>query len=222
MWELDHKESWVLKNWCFWTVVLEKTLESPLDCTEIQPVNPKGNQSWIFIGRTDAEAEALILVRLTKSWTWLSDWTDWLTVWLFVTPWTAVCQASHLSLSPRFAQTPVHCVDDVIQPSYPLTPAFLLLPSNFPNIQVFSNKPGLRIRWPKYWSFSFSISLSNEYSGLISFRIDWLDLLAVQGTLKSLLQHHSSKASILRCSAFFIVQLSHPYLTAGKTIALTR
>ena len=100
MWELDHKESWVLKNSCFWTVVLEKTLESPLDCKEIQPVNPKGNQSWIFIGRTDAEAEALILVWPTKSQTQLSDWTGWLAVWLFVTPWTAVCQASHLSLSP--------------------------------------------------------------------------------------------------------------------------
>ena len=98
---------------------------------------------------------------------------------------------------------------------------FLFLPSIFPSIRVFSNESVLRIRWPKYWSFSFSISPSNEYSGLISFRIHWLDL-AVQGTLKSLLQHHSSKASILRCSVFFIVQLSHPYITTGKTIALTR
>ena len=98
----------------------------------------------------------------------------------------------------------------------------LLLPSIFPSIRVFSNELALRIRWPKYWSFSFSISPSNEHSGLISFRMDWLDLLAVQGTLKSLLQPHSSKASILRCSAFFIVQLSHPYLTTGKTIALTK
>ena len=98
----------------------------------------------------------------------------------------------------------------------------LLLPSIFPSIRVFSNKSALRIRWPKYWSFSFSISPSNEYSGLISSRMDWLDLLAVQGTLKSLLQHHSSKASILRRSALFIVQLSHPYMTSGKTIALTR
>ena len=98
----------------------------------------------------------------------------------------------------------------------------LLLPSIFPSIRVFSNKSALRIRWPMYWSFSFSISPSNEYSGLISFRIDWLALLAVQGTLKSLLQHHSSKASILLCSAFFIVQLSHPYMTTGKTIALIR
>ena len=98
----------------------------------------------------------------------------------------------------------------------------LLPPSIFPSIRVFSNESALHIRWPKYWSFSFNISPFNEYSGLISFRIDWLDLLAVQGTLKSLLQHHSSKASILWCSAFFIVQLSHPYMTTGKTLALTR
>jgi len=97
----------------------------------------------------------------------------------------------------------------------------LLLPSIFPGIRVFSNESDLPIRWPKYWSFSFSISLSNEYSGLIS-RMDWLDLLAVQGTRKSLLQHHNSKASILQCSAFFMVQLSHPYMTTGKTIHLTR
>ena len=98
----------------------------------------------------------------------------------------------------------------------------LLLPSIFPSIRVFSNESVLRIRWPKYWSFSFSISPSNEHPGLISFKMDWLDLLAVQGTLKSLLQHHSSKASILRLSVFFTVQLSHPYMTTGKTIALTR
>ena len=98
----------------------------------------------------------------------------------------------------------------------------LLLPSIFPRIKVFSNESALCIRWTKYWSFSFNISPSNEHPGLISFRMDWLDLLEVQGTLKSLLQHHSSKASILWCSAFFIVQLSHPYMTTGKTIALTR
>ena len=99
---------------------------------------------------------------------------------------------------------------------------FLLLPSIFPSIRVFSNELALHIRWPKYWSFSFNISSSNEHPGLICFRMDWLDLLADQGTLKSLLQHHSSKASILRRSAFFIVQLSHPYMTTGKTITLTR
>ena len=98
----------------------------------------------------------------------------------------------------------------------------LLLPSIFPSTRIFSNESAHHMRWPKCWSFSFNISPSNEHSGLISFRMDWLDLLAVQGTLRSLLQHHSSKASILRCSAFFIIQLSHPYITTGKTIALTR
>ena len=103
-----------------------------------------------------------------------------------------------------------------------LCPPLLLPPSLFPSIRVFPNESVLRIRWPKYWTFSFGISPSNKYLGLISFRMDWLDLLAVQGTLKILLQHHSSKASILRCSAFFMVQLSHPYMTTGKTITLTR
>ena len=122
---------------------------------------------------------------------------------------------------PEFTQTHVHRVSDAIKPSHPLSspspPAL-----NFPSIRVFSNESALHIRWPKFWSFSFSISPSNEYSGLISFRMAWLDLLTVQGALKSLLQHHSSKASILRCSAFFTVQLSHPYMTTGKTTALTR
>ena len=121
----------------------------------------------------------------------------------------------------ELAQTYVHQVGDAIQPSHPLL-SFLLLLSIFPSIRVFYNELILHIRWPKYWSFSFSISPSSEYSGLISFRMDWLHLLAVQQTLKSLLQHHSSKASILLCSAFFIVQLSHPYMTTGKTLALTR
>ena len=113
---------------------------------------------------------------------------------------------------------------ELVMPSNHLILCFplLLLPSIFPSIRVFSNESVLHIRWPKYWSFSFSISPSSEYSGLISFRMDWLDLLVVQGTLKSLLQHHSSKASILRCSAFFTVQLSHPNMTPGKTIPLTR
>ena len=124
----------------------------------------------------------------------------------------------HQLLEPT--QTHVHRVSDAIQLSHPHP--LIRLPSIFPSIRVFSNESVLRIRWPKYWSFSFSISPSNEYSGLMSFRIDWLDLLAVQGTLKSLLQHHSSKASILRHSTFFIVQLSHPYMTTGKTIPLTR
>ena len=112
---------------------------------------------------------------------------------------------------------------ELVMPSNHLIPCrpLLLPPSIFPSIRVFSNESVLRLRWPKYWSFSFNISPSNEYSGLISFRMDWLDILAVQGTLKRL-QHHNSKASILQCSAFFIVQLSHPYMTTGKTIALTR
>ena len=115
---------------------------------------------------------------------------------------------------PEFTQTHVHRVSDAIQPPHPLRP-LLLLPPISPSIRVFSNESTLRIRWPKYWSFSFSISPSREHPGLISFRMDWLDLLEVQGTLRSLLQHHSSKASILRRSAFFTVQLSHPYVTTG-------
>ena len=122
---------------------------------------------------------------------------------------------------PESTQTHVHWVSDAIQPSHPLSFLFLL-PSIFPSIRVFSNESALHIRWPKYWSFSFNISPSNEHPGLICFRMNWLELLAVQGTLKSLLQHHSSKASILRCSAFVIVQISHPYMTTRKTIALTR
>ena len=125
----------------------------------------------------------------------------------------------HQLLEPT--QTHVHWVSDAIQQSHPLHP-ILLLPSVFPTIRVFSSESVLCIRWPKYWSFSFSISPSNEYSGLISFRMDWLDHLSVQGMLKSLFQHHSSKASIPWHSDFFIVQLSHPYMTIGKTRALTR
>ena len=122
---------------------------------------------------------------------------------------------------PEFTQTHVHRVSDAIQPSHSLS-SLLLLPLIPPSIRVFSNGSTLRMRWPKYWSFSCSIIPSKEIPGLISFRMDWLDLLEVQGTLKSVLQHHSSKASILRCSAFYIVQILHPYMTTGKTIALTR
>ena len=123
---------------------------------------------------------------------------------------------------PEFTQTHVHQVSDAIQPTHPASHPLLLLPPIPPSIRVFSNESALRMRWPEYWSFSFSISPSKEIPGLISFRMDGLDLLAVQGTLKSLLQQHSSKASILQCSAFFTVQLSHPYMTTGKTITLTR
>ena len=140
----------------------------------------------------------------------------------FVTPWTAAHQAS-LSITNSQSLLKLMSIPSVMPPNHLILchPLFLL-PSIFPSIRVFSNESVLCIRWPKCWSFHFSISPSNEYSGLISFRIDWLDLLAVQGTLKSLLQYHGSKASILWHSAFFIVQLSHPYMTAGKTIALTR
>ena len=141
---------------------------------------------------------------------------------LFATPWIAVHQAS-LSITNSWSWLKFTSFELVMPSNHLILCRPLLLPpSIFPSIRVFYNESVLRIRWPKYWSFSFNISPSNEYSGLTSFKMDWLDLLAVQGTLKSLLQHHSSKASILQCSAFLIVQLSHPSMTAGKTIALTR
>ena len=138
-----------------------------------------------------------------------------------MTPWTAACQAS-LSITNSQSLPKLMSIESVMPSSHLILCHPLLLPLIFPSIKVFSNESVLCIRWPQYWSFSFNISPSNEHSGLISFSMDWLDLLAVQGTLKSLSQHRSSKASILWCSAFFIVQLSHPYMTTGKTIALTR
>ena len=143
-------------------------------------------------------------------------------VWLFVTPWTAARQASLFITNSRSPPEPMSIESVMPSNHLILCRPLLLLPSIFFSIRVFSTKSALRMRWPKYWSFSFNISPSNEHTGLISFRMDWLNLLAVQGTLKSLLQYHSSKASILQCSAFFIVQLSHPYMTTGKTTALTR
>ena len=141
---------------------------------------------------------------------------------LFATPWTTAHQTS-LSLTNFWSLLKLMSIKSVMASNHLiLCHPLLLLLSILPRIKVFSSESVLHIRWPKHWSFSFSISSSNEYSGLISFQMDWLDLLAIQGTLKSLLQHHSSKASILWCSAFFIVQLSHPYMTTGKTIALTR
>ena len=139
-------------------------------------------------------------------------------VWLFVIPWTAARQAS-LSITNSRSLLKLMSIESVMPSNHlilcrPLLP----LPSIFPSIRVFSNESALRIRWPKYWSFSINISPSNEHPGLISFRMDWLDLLAVQGAPKSLIQHHSSKASILQHSAFFIVQLSHPYITTGKML----
>ena len=143
-------------------------------------------------------------------------------VQLFVTPWAAAHQAS-LSITNSQSLLKLMSSESVMTSNHLiLCRPLLVLPSIFPSIRLFSNESVLRIRWPNYWSFSFYISLSNEYSGLISFRMDWLDLLAVQGTLKSLLQHHSSKAPVLWRSTFFIVQLSHPYMTTGKIIALTR
>ena len=261
-WHLNNEEGWVPKNWCFWIVVLEKTLENPLDCKEIKAVNPKENQFWIFIGRTDAEAPILWPIythicvpslsvmsysvwphRVIHShkkewnlplqqhgWTWMvlclvkqdSSVQSLSRVQLFATPWTAARQASW-SITNSRSLLKLMSIESVM-PSNHLILCHPLLqpPSIFPSIRVFLNESVLRIRWPKYWSFSFNISSANEYSGLISFRRDWLDLLAVQETLKILLQHHSLKESILQCSAFFIVQLSYLHMTTGKTITLTR
>ena len=142
--------------------------------------------------------------------------------WLFATPWTAARQA-FLSFTISWSLLKPMSIESVMPSNHLILCRHLLLPpSIFPSIRVFSNESALHIRFPKYWSFSFNVSPSNDYSGLISFRMDWLDLLAVQGTLKSFLQHHSSKASTIRHLAFFIVQLSHPYLTTGKTVALTK
>ena len=148
---------------------------------------------------------------------------QWLSrVRLFATPWTAVRQAS-LSITNSWSLPKLMSIESVMTSNHLiLCRHLLLLPSIFPSIRVFSSESALRIRWPKYWSFSFNISPSNEHPRLISFRMEWLDLLTVQGTLKSLLKHHSSKTSIPRRSAFFIVQLSHPNMTTGKTIGLTR
>ena len=158
-------------------------------------------------------------------------WTLWLQfssvqslgrVWLFVTPWIAARQAS-LSITNSRSSPKLMSIESVMPSNHLiLCRPLLLLPPIPPSIRVFSNESTLYMRWPKYWSFSFSVSPSKEHAGLISFRMDWLDLPAVQGTLKSLLQHHSSRASILRHSDFFTVQPSHPYMTTGKTIALTR
>ena len=143
-------------------------------------------------------------------------------VWLFATPWTATRQDS-LSITNSQTLPKLMSIESVMPSTHLiLCCALLLLPSIFPSIKVFSNESALRIKWPNYWSSSFSVSPSNEHPGLVSFRMDWLDLLAVQGTLKCFLQHHSSQVSVLQRSAFFIVQFSHPYMAPGKTITLSR
>ena len=220
MWELDYKESWAPKNWCFWAVMLEKTLESPLDCKETQLVHPKGNQSWTFIGRTDAETPRLWPPD-EKSWLIGKDpdaGKDWrqeememtddeMVGWHHLLQWTGVWANSK--------------VGDAIQPSHPLScpsPPALNLSQHQGLFQWVSSSPQVA----KMLEFHFQHQSFQLIFRMISFRMGWFDLLAVQGTLKSLLQHHSSKASILRRSAFLMVQLSHPYMTTGKTIALTR
>ena len=216
MWELDHKEGWASNNWYFWIGMLAKTLGSLLSC-KIKPVNPKENQPWIFIGRTDAEAEVPVL--------WPPDVKNWLTgkdpdarkdwrqeekgmtedkmvVW-------------HHQLKGHESEQALGADDGQGSREY-CSPrghkeSGMTERLNWMNLgEVYTD---FHIRWPKYWSFSFSISPPNEYSGLNSFRMYCLGLLVVQGTLKSLIQHHSSKASILWCSALFIVQLSQPYMT---------
>ena len=163
-----------------------------------------------------------LCICLSSKWFCLSSVQLLSHVRLFVTPWTTACQAS-LSITNSWSLLKLMSIELVMSSHYLiLCRPLLLLPSIFPPLRDFSNESALRITWPKYWSWSFNISPSNEYLGLISFRMDWFYLLAVQGTLKSLLQHHSSKASIPWCSASFIVQLSHPHMITGKTTALTR
>ena len=194
---------WVVTSFC-------KRSSRSRNGTHIACVFCTGKQSLYHCATWEAHALAFISVQSLCP------------AWLFVTPWTAARQAS-LSITNSRTLLKLMSIESVMPSNHLiLCHPLLLLLSIFPSIRVFSNKSVLRIRWPKYWSFSFSVSPSNEYSGLIYFRMDWLDLLAVQGTLKSLLQHYRSKASILQHSAFFIVQFSHPYMTTGKTIAFTR
>ena len=163
-----------------------------------------------------------LIIFHVSSYSEISSFQSLRRVWLFAIPWTAARQAS-LSITNSWSSPKPMSIESVMPSNHLiLCRPLLLLPSIFPSFRVFSNESALHIRWPKYWSFSFNIRPSNEHPGLISFRMNWLDLLAVQGTCKSLLQHHSLKASIPWRSAFFIVQLSHPYMTTGKTIALTR
>ena len=184
---------------------------------------------WICVKWFSGRAEKIWFYSRLGVVGWLDRWIflfisvqSLIHVQLFATPWTTAHQAS-LSITNSLSLPKLMSIESLVPSNHLILYHPLLLPPSIStSIRVFSNESVLRIRWPKYWSFSFNVSPSNEHPRLISFRMDWLDLLAVQGTLKSLLQHHSSKASILRLSAFFTVQLSHPYLTTGKTIALTR
>ena len=221
---LNQFESTVLHNYFLFSQKNHKNLGTIESNTWI--LNP-GMMDWEKWWKVISNRQYILKRMHQKSlrgedWNFLSSVQSLSRVRLFETPWTAACQGS---LSITNTQSPPNTMSiELVMPSNHLILChpLLLLPSIFPSIRVFSNESTLRIRWPKYWSFSFNISPSNQHPRLISFRMNWLDLLAVQGSLKSILQHHSSKASILRRSAFFIVQLSHPYMTTGKTIALTR
>ena len=202
------------------------TGSGPITSSSSKPASLGPSFSWCYLPGSVSFASWYHLEGLCDytcpTWMQFSSVQSVSHVQLFATPWTTACQAS-LSITNSQSPPKPMSIELVMSSNHLiLCHPFILLPSIFLSIRVFTNESALRIRWPKYWSFSFSISPSNEYAGLVSFRMDWLDLLAVQGTLKSLLQHHSSKASILQHSAFFIVQLSHPYITTGKTTALTR
>ena len=219
LYQLNHKGSPRVLEWV--AISLSRESSQPRDQTRVSRVVGRSFTVWATREGKDKGNKLPCFPLTSVSETFFSSVQSLSRVQLFATPWTA---AHQVSLSITNSQSLLKCMSiETVMPSNCLILCHpLLLPSIFPNIRIFSNESDFHIRWPNYWSFSFSISLSNEYSGLISFRMDWLDLLAVQGTLKSLLQHHSSKASILRRSAFFTVQLSHPYMTTGKTIALTR
>ena len=218
----------------FWTSLPPPTPSHPLGCHRalgLKSLHDRANSHYLFYMLCACSRLLSQFIPPSPSFTVSTRWfsksaflfssvQSLSCVQLFVTPWTAACQDSLSITNCRCLPKPMSIESVMPSNHLILCRPLLLLPSICPSIRVFSNESPLRIRWPNYCSFSFNISPSNEHPGLISFRMDWLDLLAVQGTLKSLLQHHSSKASILRCSAFFIVRHSHPYMTTGKTISL--